>query len=180
MFWIGLFIALMSGLAPTGAVRSLASKRYRGLKDLHLDIIGAALLLVGLGLAAYDHVPADKELERLEALASPPMLSYASHETKVRSGLIETTVTFQLSKPGPLGPLHFRIVVSPAAEIAEFKPAVLAMDVRSQIDGGRRAASLQFATAGGAAPALKVVVTAPTTISLEEGHLLKPIIIGTR
>jgi len=181
MFWFGFFVALVSGLVSIAALREVLLRRYPGLRELHLDVIGAVLLIIGLALAAYDHVATEAELRRLETLASPPKLSYASHRTRMQeSGLIEAEISFRSSKPEPLGLLSFEATVEAPAEIAEFMPAGLAMQIHSQIHSTRRSATLQFATPGGSAPALKINVTAPTTVSLEEAHLPEPVVVMIR
>jgi hypothetical protein len=66
MLWIGLIIALFSGLAGIGLSREGAKQRFPQIKNLHLDWIAIASLVIGLAISAFDHLSSERKIESLE------------------------------------------------------------------------------------------------------------------
>jgi len=93
MFWLGLTVALVSGLTGIGLSRDQTKKRFPKVADLHLDLVAIALLVVGLIIAAIDYRAQDKELNQVrmhadEALAKhKPRSILAEHREKLISCL---------------------------------------------------------------------------------------------
>jgi len=63
MFWVGLLIALLSGVASIDIFRDALLRRCPRLGGWHVDLIIMALIVLGLGLAAYDHGVAEFKLD---------------------------------------------------------------------------------------------------------------------
>ena len=106
MFWFGLLIALISGLAGIGFSRDSVKNRFPWVRDFHLDLFAVALLVCGLYVAANDHLLAERQIESL-----------AKASRTVRSFEIDLDVQFTADWTGnpPTSPRVMIMGTSPVA-----------------------------------------------------------------
>lgn len=66
IFWLGLVIALLSGLACIGLSRDSVKRRFPRVRDLHLDWVAIGLLACGLFVSALDYLATKRQVGSLE------------------------------------------------------------------------------------------------------------------
>ena len=67
MFWLGLLIALITGLVRIGLSREWAKRRFPWIRDLQLDVVAMVLLVLGLFLSVLGYREQTATIKRLEA-----------------------------------------------------------------------------------------------------------------
>lgn len=82
MFWLGLVIALLSGLPQIEFFRDAFKRRFHWVRNHHLDYIALLLLVSGLCVSAVDHILSERQAEkeriarvRIEQQLTPRSLS---------------------------------------------------------------------------------------------------------
>jgi hypothetical protein len=66
MFWLGLVIALISGMAGIGLSRDSVKSRFPWVRDFHLDWVAIVLLICALFVSAFDHLATVRQVVFLE------------------------------------------------------------------------------------------------------------------
>jgi len=99
MFWLGLVIALLAGVASIGASRESVKRRYPAVGDYHLDIFALAILIVGLGVSAVDHLQSERS-SWLKAQVEAQRRNFAEVATWNFKGA--QSISRDYSLPGPL------------------------------------------------------------------------------
>jgi hypothetical protein len=119
MFWLGLLIALLSGLAGIGFSRDSVKDRFPWVRDFHLDWAALALLTCGLSVSAIDHVLAERQIESL-----------AQASRSVRSFEIDFDVQFTSDWTGS-PPASPRVMVMGQSPVARIELALKSDEVRT-------------------------------------------------
>lgn len=119
MFWLGLIIALASGLAGIGLSRDAVKDRFPRARDLHLDWVAIALLVVGLLISALDYRSTSRQLTSLEL---------AVH--RIQSFVVDIDVQFTADwiEKAPRSP---RVMVMGPSHVAEIDLALRSGEIRT-------------------------------------------------
>ena len=119
MFWVGLFIAFLAGLATIGLTRDTVRNRFPRVRDFHLDWVAVALIGCGLVISALDHVSTVRQIASVEAASQ-----------SVRSFEIDFDIQFKSDwSDGP--PQSPRVIVGGQSSVAKTDIALKTGDIRT-------------------------------------------------
>jgi hypothetical protein len=119
MFWVGIVIALVGGLAGIGLSREAAKERFPRVRDFHLDWVAIAFLVLGLLISALDYRSTSRQLASLEV---------ATHRIQSFAVDIDVQFTADWKEKAPQSP---RVMVMGPSHVAEIDLALDSGDVRS-------------------------------------------------
>lgn len=108
MFWLGLIVAILSGLAGVGISRESLKRKYPRIRDLQIDRISVGLLFIGLLISTIDYRDATEELEsaRKDSRAAQERADEAIAKQQPRRFLPEQrSKLLELLNQGPKGPV---------------------------------------------------------------------------
>lgn len=119
MFWAGVIIAFLAGVAGIGLSRERVKNRFRWVRDLHLDYVALALLCCGLIVSAIDHFNAANQIKKLERATN-----------RVQSFEIDFDIQFISNwKAGP--PQALRVMVMGDLPVSKIDIALENADVKT-------------------------------------------------
>ena len=100
MFWVGLLIALVSGVLSVGLSRQKVQHRHPAIKNWHLDTGALGLLVLGLMLSAVDHRASERQVSSLRS----EVQRVHSFEVTITA---TTSASWKTGRPPDLIPLGF-------------------------------------------------------------------------
>jgi len=119
MFWAGLAIAFLSGLAGIGLSRDSIKNRFRWVRNLHFDWVALVLLCCGLLVSTIDHINAAKQIAELEEVSN-----------RVQSFVIDFDIQFTSNwKDAP--PKSPRIIVLGDSPVSKIDIALKEGEIRT-------------------------------------------------
>ena len=129
----------------------------------------------------------EQELSKIAEMARPPSLEFVQQSVTAADGRYVCTLVFKPSKNAPLGQvvLHATIADNSPAKIVDFWPtqgkmAFLSGDNSKQIGTDGKSAQLAFQPLGVGYVTIDVVLSAPSRITIEGTHEIKPFLVDIR
>ena len=144
---------------------------------------------IRLAVARYPGINVDEALGKLQSqiaevrkLASPPVLSYASHRVQASAGGPVLIVKFKRSKDAALGRIELRVSLpsGAVARITRLSPAGSTMSVQTAISADGMAGSVSYSSPPGDDPGIIIGLSAPTRVQLAGNQGLQPFAIDVR
>jgi hypothetical protein len=123
-----------------------------------------------------------EEIKEVRALASPPLLPYATHRIQQsREGLI-IQVRFSRSRDAALGRLVFRVTVPPTSSgrIRAVMPSGIATSVNQLVSGDGSSANLEYSAQVGDDPGINVALSGPARVRIEGNNGLPPTVLDVK